>query len=147
MASARLRGSRLFEPGRDITNCPTRSISGITETTFVCHSTRPCYPLQIPPFGHFLPDAMVTALSIFTGLEILWLAFHLPRSRPVRESRRSTPRALSHLITVFLNQIILDTPQFINRTPTLQAPENAHVSESIADGVVRIKPLSHKSSV
>src|SRR5258708_3954374 len=43
--------------------------------------------LNIPHSGYISPEAMVTCLGVLTRLEILWLLFESPRSRP-----RSTTR-------------------------------------------------------
>ncbi|SRR6266403_3466702 len=44
--------------------------------------------LNIPHSGYISPEAMVTCLSVLTRLEILWLLFESPRSRPHQKSRR-----------------------------------------------------------
>jgi hypothetical protein len=116
--------------------------------------------MDIPHSGYISPEAMVTALSTLTSLERLSLEFESPRSHPDRESRRPPPLTRSVLpaltyfwfkgvddylddlvaridapqlerleITLF-NQIVFDSPQFIqfiSRTPTLKAFEKALV--------------------
>ena len=124
------------------------------------------YLLNIPHSGYFSPEAMVAALSTLNRLRRLWLEFQSPRSRPDRYppaprrlvrpalidfrfkgaseyledlvARIVTPRLGKMEITVF-NQIIFDMPQFIqfiSCTPTLKAPEEAHVI--FEDGTSRV---------
>jgi F-box-like len=115
--------------------------------------------LEIPHSGYISPDAMATALSTLTNLGSLSLGFRSPESRPDPENRRPPPLTrhilpiltsfwfkgaceyLDNLVThidapqvnlfiTFFNQILFDTPQFIqfiSRTPTLKAFEEAHV--------------------
>ena len=123
--------------------------------------------VDIPHSGYFSPEAMLSALSALSSLEQLWLEFRSPRSRPDRHpppptrfvqpaltefrfkgdseyledlvARIDTPRLGKLKLTVF-NQIIFDTPQlvqFIGRTPTLKAPEEARVV--FEDGASRVK--------
>ena len=54
------------------------------ETTFVCQSPG-------PHSGYVSPEAMVTALSVTSNLEILLIEFRSPLSRPNRASRRPPP--------------------------------------------------------
>jgi F-box-like len=117
--------------------------------------------VYIPHSGYISPDAMATTLSTLTCLERLLLAFQSPQSFPDQGSRRPPPPTrsvlpllaeyvfhgvsdymeylvalidvpqLNKLQIIFFNQIIFDTPQFIqfvNRTPTLKALEKAHVT-------------------
>jgi hypothetical protein len=115
---------------------------------------------DIPHSGYFPPEALATALSTSTNLSILLLFFQSPQSRPDPESRcpppltRSvlpnliyflfkgvseyleeivaridTPR-LNNLSIGFFNQILFDTPQFIqfiSRTPKFKAVKGARL--------------------
>jgi hypothetical protein len=116
---------------------------------------------NIPHSGYISPEALPTALSTLTSLESLFLQFQSPRSHPDRESRRPPPSTrsslpvlthffykgvteyledlvaridaprLNSLYITFFNQIIFETPQFvqcISRTSTFRALEKAHVS-------------------
>ena len=113
--------------------------------------------IRIPHSGFFSPEA----LSTLTSLESLRLEFESPRSHPDRASRHPPPPIrsvlpflkdfefkgvteylddlvacidapqLNRLHITFFNQIIFDTPQFIqfiSRTPTLKALEKAWVN-------------------
>jgi hypothetical protein len=51
---------------------------------------------RIPYSGYISPDAMVTSLSVLTGLERLDIGFETPR-RPGQRSRRPPPRTRTHL--------------------------------------------------
>ena len=115
---------------------------------------------DIPHPGYISPEAMATALSTLTNLESLFLGFQSPQSRLDRESRRPPPLTrsvlplltslsfkgdnvyiddlvtridaprLNDLVVTFFNDIVFDTPQFVQfiiRTPGLKALENAHV--------------------
>ncbi|KAF8469876.1 hypothetical protein DFH94DRAFT_847743 [Russula ochroleuca] len=115
---------------------------------------------NIPHSGYISPEAMATTLSTLTSLQFLSLEFRSPQSRPDQDSRRLPPLTrsvlpvlivfifrgvseyleylvalidfpqLSSLYVTFFNQILFDTPQFIqlfNRTPTLKVLEKAHV--------------------
>ena len=113
---------------------------------------------NIPHSGYLSPDTMVTALSTLNSLKILWLKFQSPRFCPERRpppprrfvllaltefqfkgaseyledlvARIGTPRLFTLSITLF-NQIIFDTPQFIqfiSHTPTWEPLRKAHVS-------------------
>jgi hypothetical protein len=116
---------------------------------------------DIPRSGYISPEAMLTALSALTSLESLSLGFLSTRSFPNLESRHSlpptrsllpaltyfwfqgvseylddlvaridTPRVNKLYITLF-NQIVFDTPQFIqliSRSPELKALKKAHVA-------------------
>jgi hypothetical protein len=115
---------------------------------------------NIPHSGYISPDAIVTVLSTLTSLGRLSLGFRSPRSCPDLASRRLPPStrsilpALTHfwfkgvseyledlvasidtpqldfLDITFFNDIIFDTPQFIqfiSRTPTLRALEEARI--------------------
>ena len=114
--------------------------------------------LDIPHSGYLSPEAMVAALSTLNSLEQLSLEFRSPRSRPERRlppptrivlpaltefqfkgaseyledlvARIGAPRLFTLSITLF-NQIIFDTPQFIqfiSHTPTLEPLKEARVS-------------------
>ena len=115
---------------------------------------------NIPHSGYFSPEAIVTAVSTLTCLEILWLLFESPQSRPDPEHQRPPPptRSVFPNLKIFLfkgdseyvevvvahidapqfeclettlfNDIVFDTPQltqFISRTLTVKALEEAHV--------------------
>ena len=128
---------------------------------------------NIPHSGYFSPEAGVTALSSLSRLDGLWLEFQSPRSRPDRRpppptrvvlpaltefrfkgdieyledlvARIDAPR-LGELRTTVFNQIIFDMPQFIqfiSRTPTLKAPEEARVI--FEDGASRVNFSSQTS--
>jgi hypothetical protein len=111
---------------------------------------------RIPDFGYIPPNAMVTVLSMMTGLELLCLKFQSPQYGwtgqcpptwsvlPVLTcflfkgatkyledlvARVDTPR-LNKLSITFFTQITFDTPQFIqfvSRTPRLKLLEKASV--------------------
>ena len=112
---------------------------------------------DIPHSGYISPEAIVATLSTLNSLGELWLEFQSPRSCPGQRpppptrlihpaliefrfkgaseyledlvARIGVPRLDRLEITLF-NQIIFDTPQFIqfiSRTPTLKAPEKARV--------------------
>ena len=115
---------------------------------------------NIPHPGYISPEAMVTSLSTLTSLKNLTLGFESPRSRPDWANRRlppttrsvlpvlqtfsfegayeyledlvthiDTPR-LNNLYITFFNQIVFDTPrfiQFISRSPALETFEKALV--------------------
>ena len=118
------------------------------------------YLENIPHSGYITPESMVTALSTLTSLESLSLGFESPRSRPDWANRRLPPPTrsvlpvltsfwfkgaceyledvvtridaprLNELEITFFNQIVFDTPhfiQFVNRSPTLETSEKAHV--------------------
>jgi hypothetical protein len=55
------------------------------------------YIHSIPHSGYISPEAMVRCLSTLTRLEILWIGFESPLSRPARESRRPHPPTRSAL--------------------------------------------------
>ena len=57
----------------------------------------------VPHSGYFSPEAMVTALSTLTSLQILWLDFQSPLSCPERGSRRPPPptRTVLPALTTF----------------------------------------------
>jgi hypothetical protein len=52
---------------------------------------------RIPHSGYISPEAIVTCLSTLPRLEVLYLGFESPRSRPNRESRRPPPPTRSVL--------------------------------------------------
>ena len=132
---------------------------------------------DIPHSGYFSPEAMVTALSMLISLESLSLEFQSPRSRPDRRSQHSPPPIrfvlpvltdfefkgvseylddllaridapqLIKLYITFFNQIVFDTPQFvqfISRTPRLKVPQKARVT--FEGGAASINLSSHTSS-
>ena len=98
---------------------------------------------NIPHSGYISPDAVVTALSALTSLQILWLEFQSPRSHPDQASRLPPPPTrpvlptltaisfkgvceylddlvaridapqLNRLYITFFNDIIFDAPHFI----------------------------------
>ena len=115
----------------------------------------------IPHSGYFSPEAMVFSLSTLTSLEELRIEFQSPLSRPDRASRRPPPPTrsvlpaltsfwfkgaseyleivvaridapqLNKLYITFFNQIVFDTPEFIQficRTPMLKPLEKARVT-------------------
>ena len=125
----------------------------------------------IPHSGYISPESMATGLSVLTRLEFLSLTFQSPRSRPDRASRRPPPRSRSTLFSLteflftgvseylddlvarinapqlfnlmisFFNQIIFDTPhfiQFISRTPSLNTPVKAHITIGDWNGNTRV---------
>ena len=128
--------------------------------------------VAIPHSGYISPEAMVTILSTLTSLDDLCLEFESPRSYPDQASRRppplarsilpaltsfrfkgvceyledlvariDTPELLMSYIT-FLNQIVFDTPQFIqftSRTTTLETSENMKARVVFEDGAASIK--------
>ena len=129
--------------------------------------------VDIPHSGYLSPEAMVAALSTLNSLTQLWLEFQSPRSRPERRlppptrfvhpalaslrfkgaseyledlvARIDAPELFNLHIT-FFNQIIFDTLQFIqfiSRTPTLEALEEARVS--FEDGTARVNFSSRTS--
>jgi hypothetical protein len=114
---------------------------------------------DLPHSGYISPEAVVTALSTLTSLDAFSLRFESPRSHPDRASRRSPPLTrsilpvltsfgfkgvyeylddfvaridaprLDNFSTTFFNDIVFDTPQFIqfvSRTPVLKSLERAH---------------------
>ena len=116
---------------------------------------------DIPHSAYISPEAMVIVLSTLTRLECLHLGFQSPQSRPDQESRRPPPPTrfvvpvltslnfkgdngyiddlvacidaprLNDLDITFFNQIIFNTPQFmqfISRTPRLKTFQKAHIS-------------------
>ena len=115
---------------------------------------------NIPHSGYMSPEAMVTALSTLTSLEILILKSMSSRSSPNWASQPSPPTRsllpvlgtlrfegvqeyfddlvaridaprLNGLSAAFINQDVLDTPQFIQlirRTSAFEVLETAHVS-------------------
>ena len=135
--------------------------------------------LNIPHSGYISPETMATTLSTLTCLEYLSLKFQSPQSFPDRESRCPPPLTrsilpvltdftfkgvseyleyfvaridapqLSGLYMTLFNQIIFDTPQFIqfvNRTPTLKALEKAHVIFGDDTARVKLSPVSSLTS-
>ena len=112
---------------------------------------------DIPHSGYISPEAILALLSVLSSLEIFYLGFRSPQSRPDRESRSpkrsilpalyyfhfkgvteyledfvariDTPR-LKILGITFFNQIDFDCPRlarFINCTPTLKTRDEAHI--------------------
>ena len=115
---------------------------------------------NIPHSGYISPAAMVTVLSTLTSLEYLILGFGSPRSRPDWAHRRLPPPTrsvlpvltyfrfkgaceyledfvtridaprLDYLFITLFNQIVFETPQFIqfiSRPPILETCEKAVV--------------------
>jgi hypothetical protein len=132
---------------------------------------------NIPHSGYISPEAMATTLSTLTSLGSLTIGFQSPQSCPDQESQRPPPLTcsvlpiltaftfkgvsdymeylvarinapqLNRLYVTFFNQIVFDTPQFIqfvNRTRTLKALENGHVT--FGKGATKVK-LSSVSSL
>ena len=143
----------------------------ILSATHLVNLTLQC----IPHSGYFSPESIATALSTLISLENLFLNFLSPQCRPEWKSRRpppltrsvlpvltslafkgdseyiddlvaciDTPRLFELNIT-FFNQVVFDTPQFIqfiSRTPTLKDPEMAHVSFEYDSASVRLTSCS-----
>ena len=119
------------------------------------------YLYNIPHSGYISPDGMVAALSTLTRLEYLSLGFESHRSCPDPANRSPPPSTrsvlpvltsfqfkgvseylddlvgcidapqLNELEIIFFNDIIFDTPQFmqfISRTPMSRAPDKAHIT-------------------
>ena len=115
----------------------------------------------IPHSGYFSPEGMATALSTLTLLTRLWLHFEFPQPRPDPARQRPPPRTrsalpaltyfefkglseyldvvvaridaprLNKLDITFFNDIVFDTPQFvqfIGHTPMLKGLKNARVT-------------------
>jgi hypothetical protein len=134
------------------------------------------YLVNISHSGYFSPEGMLNALSASTSLVALHLDFQSPQSGPDWASRRPPPLTrtvlpaltnilfkgvseyleeiaaridapeLKYLDITLFNQILFDTPQFvqfISRTPTLKALKKARVA--FADGAARIN-LSTQTS-
>ena len=131
---------------------------------------------SIPHSGYISPMAMVTVLSKLTSLETLSLEFQSPRSCPSRESQRphpstrsvlpvltsfwfkgtleyledfvariDTPR-LDALDIIFFNDIVFDTPrfiQFVSRTPMSRTLEKARIT--LQDGAAGVSFSSQAS--
>ena len=116
--------------------------------------------LNIPHSGYISPEAIVAVLSTLTSLKDLALGFESPQSRPDWANRRLPPLTrsvlpvltffwfkgaceyledvvtridaprLNNLDITFFNQIVFDTPrfiQFISRSPALETFEKALV--------------------
>ena len=129
---------------------------------------------DIPHSGYFSPEVMVAALSTLTSLQSLVLHFQSPLSCPDQASQRLPPptRSVLHALTIFsfkgvseylddvvgridaprlgslavtfFNQILFDTPQFIqfiSRTPMFQALEVARVTFGSNTASVNLSPL------
>ena len=134
------------------------------------------YLVNISHSGYFSPEGMLNALSASTSLVALHIDFQSPQSAPDWASRRPPPLTrtvlpaltnilfkgvseyleeiaaridapeLKYLDITLFNQILFDTPQFvqfISRTPTLKALKKARVA--FADGAARIN-LSTQTS-
>jgi hypothetical protein len=135
---------------------------------------------NIPHSGYFSPEAIVTALSTLTRLRTLWLQFESPQSCPgqarqhpppptrsvlpsltwfsfkgvseyleVVVARIDAPR-LSKLDITFFNQIIFDTPQFIqfiSRTTPLRPFEKARVTFGRDAAAVELSSQTGKNKV
>jgi hypothetical protein len=131
---------------------------------------------KIPHSGYVSPEAIATCLTALTSLETVWLGFESPLSHPDWNDRRpppptrsvlpsltllrfngvseyledlvariDTPR-LDFLDVTFFNQIVFDTPQFIqfiSRTPSLKALEEARIA--FAGGAVKVTFSSQTS--
>jgi len=115
---------------------------------------------RIPHSGYISPEAMVTCLSVLTVLEGLSLGFESPQSYPDQEIQRPPPPTRTILSALkefwfkgayeyledlvarldaprchwfsisFFNDIVFDTPQFIqfiSRAQIFKAPNNVHV--------------------
>ena len=118
------------------------------------------YLHDTPHSGYISPNVMVATLSALTSLSSFWLKFQSPRSCPDLASRRPPPSTravlpvlryfafkgvgeyledlvaridaprLNTLEITFFNDIVFDTPQFIqfiSRTPTSRALEKANI--------------------
>ena len=118
------------------------------------------YLHDTPHSGYISPNVMVAAISALTSLSSFWLKFQSPRSCPDHASRRPPPSTravlpvlryfafkgvgeyledlvaridaprLNTLEITFFNDIVFDTPQFIqfiSRTPTSRALEKANI--------------------
>ncbi|KAF8462789.1 hypothetical protein DFH94DRAFT_482492 [Russula ochroleuca] len=127
------------------------------------------YLVNISDSGFISPEEMVDALATLSRLAALHLDFQSPQSGPDWASRRPPPPRrfvlpdltnvlfkgvseylediaarieaprLKYLDITLFNQILFDTPQFIqfiSRTPTLKALEKARVA--FTDGAARI---------
>ena len=128
-----------------------------------------------PHSGYISPGAMATSLSTLTSLQYLTLEFQSPRSCPDQEGRRPPPLPrsvlpvltdfvfkgvseyleylmalidaprLNELYITFFNQIVFETPQFIqfiNRTPTLRSLEKAYVTFGNDAAMVNLSSLT-----
>jgi F-box-like len=137
------------------------------------------YLQNIPHSGYISPKAMATTLSTLTCLRILILEFQSPQSFPDWESRHPPPLTrsvlpvltnftfkgvsdyLEYLVAridapqlyrshiTFFNQILFDTPQFIQfigRTSKLEALEKAHVSFGDDAAMVNLSSLTSNFS-
>ena len=131
---------------------------------------------DIPHSGYISPETMVSALSALTSLSVLYVRFQSPRSLPDRTSRRPPPLTrfilpalmifsfkgvsdyledlvsridaprLDTLRITFFNQIVFDTPQFIqfiSRTSTSEALVKASVSFEDGKAVIDISSQSY----
>ena len=129
------------------------------------------YLWSIPHSGYVSPEAMVTTLSTLTSLESLSLEFESPQSHPDWAHRRLPPPTrsvlpvltvfwfkgvceyledimtcinapqLDHLYITLFNQIVFETPQFIqfiNRSPISETFEKAVVVFSKTDTSVKL---------
>ena len=128
---------------------------------------------NIPHSGYISPEVMVTTLSTLTSLEYLSLAFESPLSRPDWENRRLPPptRSVLPVLTTFefkgvceyledvvtridsprlnklyitmFNQIVFDTPQFIQfitRSQMLDTLEKALIVFEDDNARVKLSP-------
>ena len=129
---------------------------------------------HIPHSGYFTPEALVTALSMLTSLRLLVLKFQPSPNRASRHptptpsrhallpalntlrfegvseylddlvARIDAPR-LNDLEILFLNQSILDTPQFTQftrRTPIFNELQKAYVAFQLEDAAVKLSSLT-----
>jgi hypothetical protein len=150
-----LGGSAPRLRGLDLNGIP---FPGLPKLLLSATHLRELYLVNIPRSGYFPPEAIVTALSTLTSLQSLSLGFRSPQSRPDRcpppptrsvlpflrmlkfkgvteyledlVARIDAPQLAFLNITLF-NQIVLDTPQFIQfitHMPRLKAAKEARLS-------------------
>ena len=136
--------------------------------------------LRIRHSEYLSPQAILTVLSALTGLETFRLEFQSPRSRPDWASRLLPPPTrsvlpvltslifegvseyledfvaridaprLNELKVILFNQIVFDTPQFIQfigRTPMSKALETAHIAFDKCDRSARVLLSSKKYGI
>jgi hypothetical protein len=75
---------------------------GLPKLLLSCTHLVSLYILRIPHSGYISPEAMVTALSVLTGLKYLQIGFESPQSRPDWKNRRPPPR-MRTLLPVLTN--------------------------------------------
>jgi hypothetical protein len=138
------------------------------------------YLTKIPHSGYISPEAMLTALSALASLQVILIQFLSRLSRPDPASRRppSPRRAVLSVLTEFsftldseylddlvahvdaprlhqlhigfFNQIIFDTPQFIQficRTPRLKAFEKARIDFDGGFASVDLSPQTSRDNL